>query len=96
MSGPEYDDVDTQTEEQQQAVSKENNDQVCGGSGGSSKLNVNLVIPWEQVSSRAKDELLREGRKRAVSGFKPKDEAEIEKLKKPRSTCVPLTVIQKV
>ena len=96
LSGPEYDDVDTQTEKQQQAVSKENNDQVGGGNGGSSKLNVNLVSPWEQVSSREKDELLHKGRKRGASGFTPKDEAEIEKLKKPRSTWVPLTVIQKV
>ena len=96
LSGPEYDDVYTQTEKQQQAVSKENNDQVGGGSGCRSKLNVNLVSPWEQVSSRAKDELLRKGRKRGVSGFTPEDEAEIEKLKKPRSTWVPWTVIQKV
>ena len=85
-------DDDTQTEK----VSKENNDQVGEGSFGSSKLNVNLVSPSEQVALRAKDELLREGRKRGFSGFTPEDAAEIETLKKPRSTWVPWTVIQKV
>ena len=81
LSGPEDDDDgdDTQTEKQQQAVSKENNDQVGEGSGGSSKLNVNLVSPSEQVALRAKDELLREGRKRGFSGFTPEDAVEIEK-----------------
>ena len=50
MSGPEDDnDNDTQTEK----VSKENNDQVGEGSGGSSKLNVDLVSPSEQVALRA-------------------------------------------
>ena len=58
LSGPEDDD-DTQTDKQQQAVSKENNDQVGEGSVGRSKLNVNLVSPSEQVALRAKDELLR-------------------------------------
>ena len=43
-----------------------------------------------------KDELLRKGRKRGFSGFTPEDAAEVEKLKKPRSTWVPWTVIQKV
>ena len=92
LSGPEDDDDDMQTEK----VLKENNDRVGEGSGGSSKLNVNLVSPSEQVALRAKDELLREGRKRGFSGFTPEDAAEIEKLKKPRSTWVPWTVIQKV
>ena len=82
LSGPEDDDDDTQTEK----ISKENNDQVCEGSSGSSKVNVNLVSPSEQVALWAKDELLREGRKRGFSGFTPEDAAEIEKLKKPRST----------
>ena len=93
LSGPEDDDDnDTKTEK----VSKENNDQVGEGSDGSSKLNVNLVSPSEQVALRAKDELLREGRKRGFSGFMPEDAAEIEKLKKPRNTWVPWTVMQKV
>ena len=85
-------DDDTQTEK----VSKENNDQVGEGSGGSSKLNVILVSTSEQVDLRAKDELLREGRKRGLSGFTAEGAAEIEKLKKPRSTWVLWTVIQKV
>ena len=90
MSGPEDDDDnDTQTEK----VSKENNDQVGEGSGGSSKLNVDLVSPSGQVALRAENELLREGRKRGFSGFTPEDAAEIEKLKKPMSTWVPWTVI---
>ena len=55
LSGPEDDDDDdTQTEK----VPKENNDQIGEGSGGSSKLNVNLVSPSEQMALRAKDELL--------------------------------------
>ena len=78
LSGLEYDDDDTQTEKQQSLVSKENNDQVGGGSGGSSNLNINLISPSEQVSLRAKDELLREGRKRRFRGFTPEDAAEIE------------------
>ena len=61
--------------------SNENNDQVGEGSDGSSKLNVNLVSHSEQVALRAKNELLREGRKRGFSGFTPEDAAEIEKLK---------------
>ena len=100
ISGPEEDDDDddddTQTEKQQQTVSKENNSQVGEGSGGSSKLNVNLVSPSEQVALRAKDLLLCGGRKHGFSGFTPEDASEIEKLKKPRSTWVPWTVIQKV
>ena len=98
LSGPEDDDDsdDMQTEKQQQAVSKENNDQVGEGSCGSSKLNVNFVSPSEQVALRAKDKLLREGRKRGFNGFTPEDAVEIEKLKKPRRTWVPWTVIQKV
>ena len=79
LSGPEDDDGDTQTENQHEAVSKENNDQVGEGSGGSSKLNVNLVSPSEQVALRAEDELLGEGIKRGFSGFTLKDPAEIEK-----------------
>ena len=53
-----------------------------------STLNVNL----EQVALRVKDELLREGNKTWIL---PDDAAEIEKLKKPKSTWVPWTVIQK-
>ena len=71
---------DRQTEEHQHTVSKVNNDQGGGGSGGSNKLSVNLVSPSEQVALRAKDELLREGRKRGVDGFTPEDTAEIEKM----------------
>ena len=82
LYGPEDGDDDTQTKK----VSKDNNDQVGEGSGGSSKLNVNLVSPSEQVALRTKKELLREGRQRGFSGFTPEDAAEIEKLKKPRST----------
>ena len=41
---------DSQTEDQQHSVSKVNNDQGGGGSDGSSKLNVNLVSPSEQVA----------------------------------------------
>ena len=86
---------DSQTKEQQQTVSKVNNDQEGGGSGGSNILNVNLVHPSEQAALRAKDELLREGRKRGFDGFTPEDTAEIEKkMKKPRSTWAPWTVIQ--
>ena len=48
------------------------------------------------MALRAKDELLREGRKRGLSGFTAEGAAEIEKLKKPRSTWVPWTAIQKV
>ena len=92
MSGPEDDDDDDM---QTEKVSKENNDQVGEGRGGSSNLNVSLVSPSEQVALRAKD-LLREGRKRGLSGFTPEDAAEIEKLKKPRNTWIPWTVIQKV
>ena len=93
LPGPEDDDDnDTQTEK----VSKENTDQVGEGSGRSSKLNFNLVSPSEQVALREKDELLREGRKRGFSGFTPEDAAEIAKLKKPRSTWVTWTVIQKM
>ena len=79
FSGPEDDDDDdddTQTEKQQQTVSKENNGQVGEGSGGSSKLNVNLVSPSEQVALRAKDLLLCEGRKHGFSGFTPEDASE--------------------
>ena len=94
MSWPEEDDDDDHT--QTEKLSKENNYQVGEGSGGSSKLNVHLVSPSEKVALRAKDELLREGRKRGFSGFTPEDATEIEKLKKPRSTWVPWTVIQKV
>ena len=82
LYGPEDGDDDPQTKK----VSKDNNDQVGEGSGGSSKLNVNLVSPSEQVALRAKKELLREGRQRGFSGFTPEDAAEIEKMKKPRST----------
>ena len=93
MSGPEDDDNDDM---QTEKVSKANNDQVGEGSGGSSKLNVNLVSPSEQVALRAKDELLRESRKCGFNGFTPEDATEVEKLKKPRSTWVPWTVIQKI
>ena len=77
LPGPEDDDDGEcmQTEKQQQAVPKENNHQVGEGSGGSSKLNVNLVSPSEQMALRAKDELLREGRKRRSSSFIPEDAA---------------------
>ena len=53
--------------------SKENNDQVGGASGGSSKLNASLVSPSEQMALRAKDELFRKCRKRGSSGFTPED-----------------------
>ena len=95
LSGPEEDD-DDDDDTQPEKVSKENNDQVGEGSVGSSKFNVNLVSPSEQMALRAKDELLCEGRKRRFSGFTPEDAAEIEKLKKPRNIWVPWTVIQKV
>ena len=68
---------DSQTEEQQQTVSNVNNDQ---GGGGSNKLNVNTS---EKAALRAKDELLREGRKRGFDGFTPEEAAEIENMKKP-------------
>ena len=96
LSGPEEEDDDDDDDTQPEKVSKENNDQVGEGSGGSSKLNVSLVRPSEQMALRAKDELLCEGRKRRFSGCTPEDAAEIEKLKKPRNTWVPWTVIQKV
>ena len=66
---------DSPTEEQQ-THSKVNNDQGGGSSGGSNKLNVNLVSPSEQVAFREKDELLREGRKRGFNRFTPEDTAE--------------------
>ena len=69
LSGPEVDDDDDM---QTEKVSKENNDQVGEGSGDSSKLNINLVSPSEQVALRAKDELLCEGRKCVFSGLRRK------------------------
>ena len=75
-----------QTGEQRQTTSKVNNDQEGGGSDGSDKLKVNLVSPSEEIALRAKEELLREGRKHGFDGFTPedKDTAEIERMKKQR------------
>ena len=79
LAGPEGDDDGgTQTEK----VSKENNDKVGEGSVRSSKVNVNLVSPSEQVALRTKDELLREGRKRGFSDFMPEDNSRGRKTEK--------------
>ena len=85
-----------QTEEQRQTTSKVDNDQEGGGSDGSDKLKVNLVSPSEKIDLRAKEELLREGRKRRFDGFTPEDTAEIERIKKQRRSGAPWTIIQKM
>ena len=86
-----------QTEEQPQTTSKVNNDQEGrggGGSDGSDKLKVNLVSPSEEIALRAKEELLREDRKREFDGFTPEHTAEIERMKKQRRSGAPWTIIQ--
>lgn len=62
---------------------------------GSNKLNINLVSPSEAIALRAKEELLREGRKRGFDGFTPEGTALIESMKKQRSRT-PWTIIQNV
>ena len=91
LSEPEDND-DSQTEQQQQTNSKVNKDQGGGCSGGNSKLNVNLVSPLEQVALRAEDALLCEGRNCELDSFTPADTAEIENMRKPRSTWAHLVI----
>ena len=70
----------------------QNNDQEGEGSDSS----VNLASPSEQMALRAKEELLREGRKRRCTGFTPEDTNEIEIMKKQRRSGASGAIIQKV
>lgn len=93
LSDPrEYDDG----QKQRETTSKVNNDQEGGSNYGSEKLKVNLVSPTEQIALRAKEELLREGRKRGLDGFTSEDKAEIERMKQRRRSGAPWTIIQNV